>query len=183
MGRHNLQGRPIRFTSWNGYGANIEQLAKAAPMAGLLQPHRRRRRRGALDPAGGRTQGPVLRVAVAGHVPLLVGQPAVEPGFPRDRFISRSYQGLESVILRLGQKTLSVPVDDRVAALVPFRGPGGPSGGSFKYVSASDLVGKRCPGQPQGQDRPAGHHRARACRTCGSRRWAKPIPGWRRTPT
>ncbi len=29
-----LQGRPIRLTSWNGYGANIEPLARAAPMAG-----------------------------------------------------------------------------------------------------------------------------------------------------
>src|SRR4051812_24521522 len=27
--REQLQGRPIRFTSWSGYGANIEQLAKA----------------------------------------------------------------------------------------------------------------------------------------------------------
>ena len=32
MSQSSLQGRPIRFTSWNGYGANIEQLARAAPM-------------------------------------------------------------------------------------------------------------------------------------------------------
>jgi adenylate cyclase len=152
MGRQALQGRPIRFTSWNGYGANIEQLAKAAPMAGFFNP--------IVDSDGVVRSIPL----VAEHKDQyyeslslamfrsLVGLPAVEPGFPRDRFISRSYQGLESVILRLGQKTLSVPVDDRVAALVPFRGPGGPSGGSFKYVSASDLVGKKlAPGSLKGK--------------------------------
>jgi adenylate cyclase len=36
-------------------------------------------------------------------------------------------------------------VDDRVAALVPFRGPGGVNGGTFKYISASDLLNKRLP--------------------------------------
>ena len=37
---------------------------------------------------------------------MLVGMPAVEPGFPPERFLSRSYQGLDSIRLRLGQKTL-----------------------------------------------------------------------------
>ncbi len=31
-----LAGRPIKFTSWNGYGANIELLAKAAPLGGFF---------------------------------------------------------------------------------------------------------------------------------------------------
>ncbi len=26
------------MTSWNGYGSNIEQLAKAAPMSGFFNP-------------------------------------------------------------------------------------------------------------------------------------------------
>jgi adenylate cyclase len=152
MERQALQGRPIRFTSWNGYGSNIDLLAKSAPMAGFFNP--------IVD-----TDGVVRSIPlIAEHKDRyyeslslamfrsLVGLPAVEPGFPRDRFISRSYQGLESITLRLGQKTLSVPVDDRVAALVPFRGPGGPAGGSFKYISASDLVGKRlAPGTLKGK--------------------------------
>ena len=29
MGKEALQGRPITFTTWNGYGSNIAQLAKA----------------------------------------------------------------------------------------------------------------------------------------------------------
>ena len=38
MHKDALRGRPIKVTSWNGYGANIEQLAKAAPMSGFFNP-------------------------------------------------------------------------------------------------------------------------------------------------
>ena len=31
-----FQGRSIRFTSWNGFGSNIETISKAAPMAGFF---------------------------------------------------------------------------------------------------------------------------------------------------
>src|SRR6185369_10038409 len=36
MNKESLRGRPIKFTTWNGYGSNIEQLAGAAPMAGFF---------------------------------------------------------------------------------------------------------------------------------------------------
>jgi adenylate cyclase len=36
-------------------------------------------------------------------------------------------------------------VDERVATLVPFRGPGGVAGGSFRYVSAADILTQRVP--------------------------------------
>jgi adenylate cyclase len=38
MGKEALQGRPIKFTTWNGYGSNIAQIAKAAPVAGHFNP-------------------------------------------------------------------------------------------------------------------------------------------------
>jgi len=145
MRREDLRGRPIRFTSWNGYGANIEPLAKAAPTAGFFNP--------IPDIDGSIRSVPLLAeygdafyesLALA-VFRVLTGQPQVEPGFPRDAGGSRGYHGLESVALRLGQKTLAIPVDDRVAALVPYRGPGGARGGSFRYVSAADLLAKRLP--------------------------------------
>ncbi|TFZ01971.1 CHASE2 domain-containing protein [Ramlibacter humi] len=145
MKREDLRGRPIRFTAWNGYGSNIEPIAKAAPMAGFFNP--------IIDVDGVVRAVPLLAeygdqyyesLSLA-MFRMLVGLPTVEPGFPRDRFLGRGYQGLESVVLRLGQKTMGIPVDDRVSALVPFRGPGGVSGGSFRYVSAGDLVARRLP--------------------------------------
>ncbi|HXD40305.1 MAG TPA: adenylate/guanylate cyclase domain-containing protein [Ramlibacter sp.] len=143
MSKESLLGRPIKFTTWNGYGANIEQLAGAAPMAGFFNP---------IVDGDGVVRSIPLIAEYKGHYyealslamfRMLVGRPGVEPGFPRDRFLSRSYQGLESILLRQGQRTLALPVDDRVAALVPFRGPGGAASGTFRYISASDVLGKR----------------------------------------
>ena len=72
----------------------------------------------------------------------LTGLPSVEPQFPPEGFLSR-YHGLDGIQLRQGDKRLSVPVADWVTTLVPFRGPGGVSGGSYRYVSAADVLAKR----------------------------------------
>ncbi|MDI1338503.1 adenylate/guanylate cyclase domain-containing protein [Polaromonas sp.] len=148
MGREALKGRPIRFTSWNGFGANIDTIAKAAPLAGFFN---------SITDGDGVVRSIPLLAEYKGEYyeslslamfRMLVGQPGVEPGFPQEKFLTRNYQGLESILLKQGLKTLAIPVDDRVATLVPFRGPGGASGGSYRYVSASDvLAGKMPPGQ------------------------------------
>ena len=143
MGKDALQGRPIKFTSWNGYGANLEIIAKAAPMAGFFN---------SITEGDGVVRSIPLLAEFKGHYyeslslamfRMLAGLPTVEPGFPKEKFLSRSYQGLESILLRQGSKTLALPVDDRVATLVPFRGKGGVTGGSFQYISAADIIAKR----------------------------------------
>jgi adenylate cyclase len=145
MQKDALVGRPIKFTSWSGYGSNIESLAKAAPMAGFFNSITD------LDgvvrsvPLVAEHKGQYYESLSLGVFRLLTGLPTVAPGFPQERFLSRNYQGLESILLRQGDKSLAIPVDDRVAALVPFRGAGGASGGSFKYFSASDVVAQRIP--------------------------------------
>jgi adenylate cyclase len=145
MNQAALQGRPIRFTSWDGYGANIPELALAAPQAGFFN---------SLTDTDGVVRSVALLSEYKGNYyeslslavfRLLVGLPKVEPGFPREKILSRNYQGLESVLLKQGTQTLAIPVDDRVATLIPFRGPGGASGGSYRYVSASDVLAKRLP--------------------------------------
>ncbi|MBI2769272.1 MAG: adenylate/guanylate cyclase domain-containing protein [Burkholderiales bacterium] len=152
MRKENLNGRPIKFTSWSGFGSNIEQLARAAPMAGFFNP--------IVDGDGVVRSIPLLTEYKGQYYEslslamfrMLIGLPSVEPGFPRDRFLSRSYQGLESILLKMGERTLAVPVDEKVAALVPFRGSGGVAGGSFKYVSAADvLTGRLAPGTLSGK--------------------------------
>ena len=145
MTRESLQGRPIAFTSWDGYGSNIPQLAKAAPIAGYFNS--------ITDGDGVVRSVPLVAEHAGGYYEslalamfrVLAGQPTVEPGFPRDRFVGRSYTGLESILLKQGPRQFAIPVDHRVATLVPFRGPGGATGGSFEYVSASDLIAKRLP--------------------------------------
>lgn len=145
MDRQLLQGRPIRFTSWNGYGSNIEQIARAAPVAGFFN---------SITDADGAVRSIPLIVEHKGEFyesmalsmfRMLAGMPQVAPGFPQERFIARGYQGLESIQLVQGGKSLAIPVDDRVATLVPYRGPGGADGGSFRYIPASDLLNGRLP--------------------------------------
>ena len=147
MTKEALQGRPIKFTSWNGFGSNIAQIAKAAPVAGHFNP---------IPEADGVVRSlPLIAEYKGGYYEslslamfrMLAGSPTVVPGFPKDRLLGRSYQGLESIQLKLGGKTLSIPVDDQVSALIPFRGFGGPRGGSFKYVSAADLLSKSLPAE------------------------------------
>ena len=142
MQKESLRGRPIRFTTWNSYGSNIEQLAKAAPMGGFFNS--------IVDPDGVVRSVPLLAeykdqyyesLALA-MFRALTGLPSVEPQFPPEGFLSR-YHGLDGIQLRQGDKRLSVPVADWVTTLVPFRGPGGVNGGSYRYVSAADVLAKR----------------------------------------
>ena len=138
-----LQGRPVKFTSWNGYGANIAALATAAPIGGFFNSITESDGVVRSIPLLAEFKGQYYESLSLAMFRMLVGSPHVEPGFPRERFLSRNYQGLESVLLKQDGKTLAIPVDARVATLVPFRGNGGAAGGSFRYVSAADVLAQR----------------------------------------
>ena len=143
MGRDALQGRPIKFTSWNGYGSNLEILAKAAPIAGFFNSITEGDGVVRSIPLLAEFRGQYYESLSLAMFRMLAGLPKVEPGFPKEKFLSSNYQGLESILLRQGSKTLALPVDDRVATLIPFRGKGGANGGSFQYISAADVLAKR----------------------------------------
>lgn len=143
MDREALGGRPIKFTSWNGYGANIELLAKAAPLGGFFNSITEGDGVVRSIPLLAEYKGQYYESLALAMFRMLVGLPKVEPGFPPEKFLTRNYQGLESILLKQGGKVLAIPVDDRVATLVPFRGNGGANGGSFRYISAADVLAKR----------------------------------------
>ena len=145
MGKEALQGRPITFTSWNGFGSNIARLAAAAPMAGHFNPIAEGDGVVRSLPLIAEYKGQYYESLSLAMFRMLAGSPTVSPGFPRERFLARSYQGLENIQLKLGNKTLAIPVDERVSSLVPFRGFAGPKGGSFRYVSAADILSKSIP--------------------------------------
>ena len=145
MQKNALLGRPIKFTSWSGFGANIAPLAKAAPMGGFFNSITDGDGVVRSIPLVAEYKGQYYESLALAMFRVLTGLPSVEPGFPQERFLSRNYQGLESILLKQGGKSLAIPVDDRVAALVPFRGPGNVAGGSFKYISASDVLAKKVP--------------------------------------
>ena len=143
MDAHAMQGRTVRLLSWTGYGANVAPLAEAAPQAGFFNSVTDVDGMVRSIPVLARFQGQYYESLALAVFRRLRGLPEVRPGFapaPND------YQGLESVRLyQAGQLQTSIPVDDRVTALVPFRGPGGPQGGSFEYISAAEVLAGRLP--------------------------------------
>ena len=138
-----LQGRPIAVTHWDGYAANLEVFARAAPVAGFFN---------AVADADGQVRNVPLIAELGGrhYEPLALamfrsytGGPRVVPGFAPQGGLLRGYDVLQSIVLEQGGHRLSLPVDAQVRARVPYRGPGGPHGGSFEYVSAADLLSGR----------------------------------------
>ena len=135
-----LQDRPIVFTRWDGYAANIDVLARAAPAAGFFNF--------APDADGLVRSLPLLAELQRQHHEALAlamfrrftGAPRVVPGFAPQGWLARDYNALTSVILEQGGQRQRIPVDELVRVRVPFRGAGGPHGGSFEYVSASDVL-------------------------------------------
>ncbi|MEY4736444.1 MAG: hypothetical protein RL302_763 [Pseudomonadota bacterium] len=140
-----LQGRPLRATSWSGYGANIDVLVKASPMAGFFNSITDGDGVVRSLPLIAEYKGQYYESLALGMFRSLAGFPSVAPGFSSEKFLTRNLQSMDRVLLKQGDKTLAIPVDDRVATLVPFRGKGGVTGGSFRYVSATDILSKRLP--------------------------------------
>ena len=145
-----LQNLTLRATRWDGYGANIAPLAAAAPRAGFFNALADRDGEVRSLPLLAEHEGRYYESLALAMFRLLAGSPRVEPGFVNERLPDA--RALESVRLVQGTSTLAVAVDERLAVLVPYRGAGGPAGGSFTYVSASDvLAGRLAPGQLQGK--------------------------------
>ena len=137
-----LQGRMTRATNWSGYGSNLEGIARAAPLAGYFNSLPDEDGVIRALPLVAEYNGQFYASLSLAMFRLLAGQPTVAPGFTNDKALSKSVQSsIDSVVLKQGNSSLAVAVDERLATLIPFRGLGGATGGSFQYVSASDVLG------------------------------------------
>ena len=132
-------GRNVGFTTWEGYGGNIPEILKSAASAGHFNPR--------VDDDGVIRRVPMivqmdgayyesLSLAMVRTIIALQDKehriPAIEPGFAPERFVNRNYAGLEW--LKVGP--LTIPVDDEVTALIPYRG----DKFSFPYISLADVA-------------------------------------------
>ncbi|MEY2801905.1 MAG: hypothetical protein RL513_1490 [Pseudomonadota bacterium] len=140
-----LGGHDGRITAWTGYIANIARLAQAAPAAGFLEAH--------TDPDGlvravpllASIQGRYHETLALAMYRALLGAVAIEPAFAPTGWGAR-FHGVERLVLSQGGSALGlVPVSGGVVARLPFRGPGGAAGGSFRYIPAADLIAGRVP--------------------------------------
>ena len=132
-----FKGRNIVFTSWIGYGANLEEFQQAAASGGHFTP--------LPDDDGVIRRVPMLAEHDGAYyeslsmamIRLGLGLPPVVPGYPRDKPWSKDYPGLEWI----DTGSVRIPVDNLVTALVPYRG----KQGSFKYISATDVLHGKTP--------------------------------------
>ncbi len=123
-----LAAQGWQLLSWNGYGANLKQFIEAAH-GGFYSPR--------VDSDG-----------LVRELPLL------------GDFQGQAYESLVSVVLRLytgsavaqftadglayrsndPTKSLQLPLTPEMTAVIPFTGRGGPRGGRFRYISATDVL-------------------------------------------
>lgn len=134
-----FQGRSVKPQPFSGYGANLPELMAAASGAGHFVP--------AIDPDGIVRRVPMLAEFQGGYyeplslavVRVLKGAAAVKPVFIDESPFSRLYQRIEW--LEVGGTR--IPVDADVSALIPYRG----TRGSFRYVSAADVLAGKAPAE------------------------------------
>ncbi len=129
MGRSN-----IPFVRAMGYGANLPQLQKSALSAGffdnpLVDGDGVFRRVPLLQ----EFQGGIYQSLALGMVRALLGDPPITLGI---NATAQSPQEIENGLEWVGLGPHHIPVDERGAVLVPFRG----RQGSFPYVSAVDVL-------------------------------------------
>ena len=137
--KDHFKGRTIEWFPWYGYGANLKQFQKSALSAGTFNP--------VLEQDGVVRRVPMLLDYNGAYYESLslamframLGSVKIEPGYPPDRFLSKTYSGMEWLELKAGNRTFRVPVDKNVSALVPYRGRGGTAAGSFRYISLGDV--------------------------------------------
>lgn len=142
---------------WNGYGANLPVLAAAAPQAGFFNA--------IPDPDGVVRAMPLLSIhgegiyeslALALYRRLLGAPPVVLDMADAPALwwgAAGAAAWLQGVRLPLdGRREVRIPMEVHGTVRVPYRGPGGPSGGSFAYVSAADVLeGRLAPGSLRGR--------------------------------
>ncbi|WP_295856844.1 adenylate/guanylate cyclase domain-containing protein [uncultured Xylophilus sp.] len=126
---------------WSGAGGSLPSIAAAAPRAGYMN---------SINDADGllRSVGLIADLHGDYHEALSLAMYRTWRGEPRvlPELVPGQAAGgdapllLAGLLLEKDGRFQSLPVDDRAAMLVPFRGPGGVRGGSYRYVSAGDLL-------------------------------------------
>ena len=138
----NLGGIPFRATTWDGYGSNIERISTAAPRAGFFN---------AIADSDGVVRSVPLVAAYNGDYyeslalalyRTILNSPEVMPSYANSD-VSVNIESLKLVDGASNNSIKTIKVDDRAAVLVPYRGSGGVTGGSFQYISATDVLNKR----------------------------------------
>lgn len=146
-----LEGRTLDAIWWKAYSANLAELQRAARGGGFMNP--------TPDADGIIRRLPLLSQVGDGYYESLalaaarvsLGANSVKPVFlQQDEALMseqelRQYGALKEIRLDSVPRATGIPVERNLSALIQYRGPGGPRGGTFRYVSAADVLKGRVP--------------------------------------
>lgn len=125
---------------WNGYGASTAELAQAARAAGFFN---------AVSDLDGLLRSSPTLIAFDGGLYESMALAMLRLADTHQRLrLERAAPGsaqAQAVELIGPDRRLRIPMDRSGTTRIGYRGPGGPSGGSFRYVSASDVLAQRLP--------------------------------------
>lgn len=140
-----LQGLNTGAVKWSSFGANLPSLAQAAPQAGFFNALSEDDGVVRSLPLLAEHRGQLYESLALAMYRRLVGMPQVAPGFSNDALLAPNQQRMERIVLQNASIDTAIAVDARVTTLIPYRGPGGAHGGSFRYLSASDVLSGQLP--------------------------------------
>lgn len=146
-----LEGRVVEAGSYRSYTGNLALLQKAARGAGYMNP--------LLDDDGNiRRVSLLLQVGERYYESLAlatarvgIGASQLQPVFfsREELFMSdeeyRTYGALRGLWLNSKPASTFIPIERGLTARINYRGPGGPEGGQFRYVSAVDVLNGTVP--------------------------------------
>ncbi|MFH2140097.1 MAG: adenylate/guanylate cyclase domain-containing protein [Pseudomonadota bacterium] len=129
-----FRGRAVGLATWDGYGANLQELQSSAASAGHFNP--------LVDfdgvvrriPMLVEHDGQIYESLSLAVVRSVLDMPRLVPGFAGEQ--NQGYGGLEWLTVESVQGGLTIPVDAEVSALIPYSG----KRNTFTYISATDVL-------------------------------------------
>lgn len=146
-----LGGREIDAYAYRAHTGNLAALQQAARAGGFFNP--------TPDGDGTIRRLPLLVRLHDGYYESLalatarvaLGAGSVQPVFfsEDETLLSgeahRRYGALKAIRMNSKPRPTVIPLDRDLTALVDYRGPGGPRGGQYRYVSAVDVLNEKAP--------------------------------------
>lgn len=131
-----MQGRDSHITHWDGYGASIDAITHAASAAGFFN---------AIADADGIVRATPLLASFENqyYESFALALFRVYKGLPQSNIKLQSDRAISALQVELNGQLQSIHVDEKLSVLIPFRGYGGPAGGTYRYFSASDVLSKK----------------------------------------
>ncbi len=138
----------VNWYQWSGHGGNLPNLAGAAASTAIFNTVVDSDGVVRRTPAVFKYQGGYYEALSVAVLRSMLNAPPAMPGATAGGALAQSagYLNIEWMTIKTpGQRPLRIPVDSEASMLIPYRGNGGPDGGTFKYISLADVASGQTP--------------------------------------